>query len=409
LVGVTPIEALQALATAEHPQPDMPNHTYRETLKLPGLQPFLWTQFLGAFNDNVFKIVVSLMAVHLAAGSASGRYLSLTGLVFILPFLLFSGYAGRLADLYSKRTVLIVTKSLEIVTALLALAVFVIGRTETTPTVLGLALAVLFLFALQSTFFSPAKYGILPEMLPDRDLSRANGVLEMSTFVAIVTGTALGTSLLDVWSDRLWLVGLALVAIAVTGTAASFGIPRVAAAAPRARVGLNPWSEIRLGLARLLRDRVLWLTVVGISYFWFLGALFQLTAVLFGAQVLKLGDQWIGLLTAFAAVGIGVGSLVAGRLSGDKVELGLAPFGAIGMGVFAILLSGFVRHGGLEHHDGRLLRRPVCGPAERLAPAAERRAGARPPDGDEQFPEHGRHHARLGCALDFERCPGHGG
>src|SRR5205823_3263196 len=186
---------------------------------------------------------------------------------------------------------------------------------------------------------SPAKYGILPEVLPDRDLSRANGLLEMSTFVAIVAGTAIGSYLLDAWRGQLWLVGAAVLALAVIGTATSFGIPDAPAAAPGRSIRWNPWGEIGDGLTRLFGDRVLCLTVVGISYFWFLGALLQLNTVLFGTQVLQLNDRWVGLLNAFAAIGIGVGSLVAGRLSGDKVELGLAPLGSIGMGVFAILLS----------------------------------------------------------------------
>jgi len=318
-------------------------HTYRETLRQPGLQPFLWTQFLGAFNDNLFKIIVSMMVVRAASNPAGalivfgttvtpGLGLSLAGAVFILPFLLFSGYAGGLADIYSKRTVLIVTKSLEIVTALLALAALVFGR-------LDLTLLVLFLFALQATFFSPAKYAVLPEFLPDRDLSRANGLLEMSTFVAIVAGTALGGYVFGVWGDRPWLIGAAVVVIAVVGSATSFGIPRVAPAVPGGRINRNPWGEISAGLSRLMCDRVLRLTVVGISYFWFLGSLLQMTTVLFGADVLRLDDRWVGVLGAFAAVGIGVGSIAAGRLSGDKVELGLAPVGSIGMGVFAIFLS----------------------------------------------------------------------
>ena len=310
----------------------MASGSYRQVLQTKGFQPFLWTQFLGAFNDNLFKIVVSLLAVQMASGAEAGRNLSLVGAIFILPFLLFSGYAGQLADVYSKRTVLIITKSLEILTALLALAAFVVGRLEIT-------FVVLFLFALQATFFSPAKYGILPEALPDRDLSRANGLLEMSTFVAIVAGTAIGSYMLEAWRAQLWLVGVTVVAIAVIGSAASFGIPRVPAAAPGARMRLNPMGEIVDGLKRLRRDRVLWLTVIGISYFWFLGSLLQLATVLFGAEVLKLDGRWIGLLTAFAAIGIGAGSVAAGRLSGDKVELGLAPLGSIGMGAFAIFLS----------------------------------------------------------------------
>ena len=310
----------------------MAAHSYRDTLKRPGLQPFLWTQFLGAFNDNLFKIVVSMLAVHMVAAARAGRELSIVSAVFILPFLLFSGYAGQLADVYSKRTVLVVSKSLEIVAATLGLIAFAFGH-------LQLTYAVLFLIALQATFFSPAKYGILPELLPDRDLSRANGLLEMSTFVAIVLGTAVGGYLFEALRAQLWLIGVLVVGVAVVGTAASFGIPRVAAAAPAQRIDWHPWRELWIGITTLRRDRVLWQTVVGISYFWFLGSLLQLVMILFGTEVMRLSETWVGVLTAFAAIGIGAGSLVAGRLSGDKVELGLAPIGAIGMGVFAIALA----------------------------------------------------------------------
>ena len=185
--------------------------TYRQTLKTPGLQPFLWTQFLGAFNDNLFKMVVSLVAVRAATAAEAGRNLSIISALFILPFILFSGYAGQLADVHSKRTVLVVTKSLEIVATTLGLVAFAMGH-------LQLTYAVLFLFAVQATFFSPAKYGILPEMLPDRDLSRANGVLEMSTFVAIVVGVAAGGAMFDAWQQELWLIGVIVIAIALAGT-----------------------------------------------------------------------------------------------------------------------------------------------------------------------------------------------
>src|SRR5258707_15608176 len=226
----------------------MTAHSYGDTLKHRGLQPFLWTQFLGAFNDNLFKIVVSMLAVHAATQANAGRQLSLVGVVFILPFLLFSGYAGQLADVYSKRTVLIVTKSLEIVAAGLGLFAFMAGQ-------LNLTYVVLFLIALQATFFSPAKYGILPEMLPDRDLSRANGVLEMSTFVAIVLGTAVGGYLFESLHTRLWLIGVLVVVVAVVGTLSSFGIPRVPAAARPQRIDPNPWGEIWTGVKTLRRDR----------------------------------------------------------------------------------------------------------------------------------------------------------
>src|SRR5262247_1811602 len=116
----------------------MATHSYRDTLRRPGLQPFLWTQFLGAFNDNLFKMVVSMVAVHAATADSSGGQLAIVGAVFVLPFLLFSGYAGQVADIYSKRSVLVVTKSLEIVATGLGLVGFATGH-------LGLTYAVLFL------------------------------------------------------------------------------------------------------------------------------------------------------------------------------------------------------------------------------------------------------------------------
>jgi acyl-[acyl-carrier-protein]-phospholipid O-acyltransferase/long-chain-fatty-acid--[acyl-carrier-protein] ligase len=311
----------------------MPIGKYLDLLKSHGFQAFLGTQFLGAFNDNVFKIVVSMLAVDVAARSGEGSgYLSLVGAVFILPFFLFSGYAGHVADVFNKRSVLIVTKSFEIVAMGLGLFALVSGRIE-------LMLGVLFLMALHSTFFSPAKYGILPEMLPDKDLSRANGLLEMSTFMAIVLGTSLGGLMIATWKDRPDRIGLVLIAIAVIGTAASFGISRVPPSGARKAFRLNPWAEIAQGVVRLYGDKALWLTVVGISYFWFLGALLQMDMILFGKEVMGLDDLRIGILGTFLAVGIGVGSLAAGRLSGDKVELGLVPLGSIGMGLFALWLS----------------------------------------------------------------------
>jgi acyl-[acyl-carrier-protein]-phospholipid O-acyltransferase/long-chain-fatty-acid--[acyl-carrier-protein] ligase len=310
----------------------MTAHSYRDTLRRPGLQPFLWTQFLGAFNDNLFKIVVSMVAIHAATQAASGRQLSIVGAIFILPFLLFSGYAGQLADIYSKRTVLVVTKSLEILATALGLVAFATGH-------LQLTYVTLFLIAVQATFFSPAKYGILPEVLPDSDLSRANGVLEMSTFAAIVIGTALGSVLFDAWKDRLWIIGVIVVVVAIVGTALSFRIPQVAPATPGRRLSLNPVRDVVIGVKRLRREPALWQCVIGISYFWFMGALLQAVMILFGTEVMHLADRYVGVLLTFAAIGIAAGSLSAGRLSGDRVELGLAPIGSIGMGVFGIFLS----------------------------------------------------------------------
>ncbi|MGH8515190.1 MAG: MFS transporter, partial [Gammaproteobacteria bacterium] len=198
----------------------MPAGSYKDTLRHPGLSAFLWTQFLGALNDNVFKMIVSLLAADLGLRGSGSASLSLVGAVYILPFFLFSGYAGHLADVFSKRAVLVATKFFEIGAMALGVFAFASGRFE-------FMLAVLFLMALHSVFFSPAKYGILPEILAEKDLSRANGLLEMSTFLAIILGTSLGSLILAALKDRPEWIGLLLTLIAVIGTLASFGIPKV--------------------------------------------------------------------------------------------------------------------------------------------------------------------------------------
>jgi acyl-[acyl-carrier-protein]-phospholipid O-acyltransferase/long-chain-fatty-acid--[acyl-carrier-protein] ligase len=289
-------------------------------------------QFLGALNDNLYKMVLSLLVMHTATSAqAGGTSLSLIGAIFILPFFLFSGYAGHLADVCSKRHVLVATKALEIAAMGLGYVAFLTGRLE-------FMLGVLFLMALQSTLFSPAKYGILPEILPDRALSWANGLVEMSTFLAIILGTTLGSALFMGWQDQLGVIGLVLIAIAIAGTLASLSIPHVPAAGACKTFRRNPWGEIASGLKRLYSEKPLWLTVMGMTYFWFLGALLQMALILLGKDVLAVEDLRVGLLQTSLAIGIGIGSLAAGRLSGDKVELGLVPLGAIGMGVCALLL-----------------------------------------------------------------------
>src|SRR5450755_3985836 len=309
----------------------MAQNSFKDLLKNTGFHSFLWTQFLGAFNDNVYKILVSMRAVHVAADTGSSQYLVLAGVVFVIPFLLFSGYSGHLADVVSKRKVLISVKVFEIFVMTLGLAAFFSTRIE-------LMLVVLFLMALHSTIFSPAKYGIVPEMLPDKDLSRANGLLEMSTFVAIVLGTSIGSFLFAAWKDEPWKIGLVTLAVAVAGFLTSLKITRVPASGTHAPFQKNPFEEVWIGTKHLLKERPLTLTVLGISYFWFLGALFQMDLFLFGSEVLKETDLRVGLLVTALAIGIGVGSLLAGRLSGNKVELGLVPLGAVFMGIFCIVL-----------------------------------------------------------------------
>ncbi len=303
---------------------------YGALLRNGGFQAFLWTQFLGAFNDNVYKMIVSVGAVELAADRLAGaRYLAIAGAVFTLPFLLFAGYAGQIADRFSKTRVLQVTKSFEIPVMLLGVAALYAHN-------LDLLLVVLFLLAAQANMFSPAKYGILPEMLDDFQLSRANGLLEFSTFAAIVLGTSGGTFLFARWHGVPLVMGGMLLAIAILGSAASIFIPRVPASGAREAFRLNPFHEVLAGVSRIRGERGLWLTVAGISYFWFIGALFQLTVILLGSESLHLSETGTGLLVTALAFGIGIGSIAAGWLSGNRVEIGLVPCGAALLGVFSI-------------------------------------------------------------------------
>jgi acyl-[acyl-carrier-protein]-phospholipid O-acyltransferase/long-chain-fatty-acid--[acyl-carrier-protein] ligase len=307
--------------------------SYARLLAGGGFQAFLWTQFLGAFNDNVYKMIVSIMALRLAEDQQAGsRYLALAGAVFVLPFLLFAGPAGQLADRFSKTRVLQSTKALEIVIMLTGIVALLSHRID-------LLLLVLFLLAVQANFFSPAKYGILPEMMPEAQLARANGLLELTTFVAIVVGTSFGTLLFEHWQRTPLKIGLTLLGIALVGSAASLFITRVPASGAREAFRWNPFHEVVVGIRSLRGRSTLWLTVVGISWFWFVGALFQLALLLVGEETLHASETRVGLLITALALGIGVGSVVAGRLAGDHIELGLVPMGSVLMGGFTIALG----------------------------------------------------------------------
>jgi acyl-[acyl-carrier-protein]-phospholipid O-acyltransferase / long-chain-fatty-acid--[acyl-carrier-protein] ligase len=306
---------------------------YAALLRDGGFQSFLWTQFLGAFNDNVYKMIVSVGAVALAANQLLGsRYLAIAGAVFVLPFLLFAGYAGQLADRFSKTRVLQITNAFEI-------AIMGVGMVALYARGIRLLLVVLFLLAAQANFFSPAKYGILPEMLTESQLTRANGLVELTTFTAIVLGTSAGSFLFALWNGDPLALGAVLLAIAVIGSLMSLFIPKVLASGSRLPMRWNPFGEVWTGFKHIYRDRPLWLTVAGISYFWFAGALFQMTVILIGSDSLHLSETRTGLLVTALAVGIGAGSIAAGWLSGDAVELGLVPCGAGSLGLCSIGLG----------------------------------------------------------------------
>jgi len=310
-----------------------PSGSYARLLAHGGFQAFLWTQFLGAFNDNVYKMIVSVTAAAMAvSGHGGSKALELAGAVFVIPFLLFAGPAGQLADRFSKTRVLQGTKALEIVVMLIGIAALYSHN-------VNMLLLVLFLLAMQANFFSPAKYGILPEMMGEAQLARANGLLELTTFVAIVVGTSFGAFLFDKSQGDPLRIGGTLLGIAAIGSLCSLFITRTQPSGSRESFHWNPFHEVVVGIRSMRGRRTLWLTVVGISWFWFVGGLFLISLLLFGPESLHVSAVRAGFLVTALSIGIGVGSVTAGKLSGDHVELGLVPLGSVLLGAFTIALG----------------------------------------------------------------------
>jgi len=294
--------------------------------------PFFMTQSLGAFNDNVFKN--ALVALLVFKGSAVGglntdQLVNLSALLFILPFFLFSGLFGQFADKYEKSLQIRRVKLLEVVIALMAILGFWLDN-------LPLLLTVLFLLGLQSTIFGPIKYGILPQVLERRELVGGNALVEMGTFVAILLGTIAGPQLAGIESSWPYWAGLACLLVAVMGYWYSLKIPQAAAVAPDIKISWNIWRESMRNLRFVNENSSVLNSVLGISWFWFFGATFLVQIPSYSQNVLG-GDQHLmsGLLALFI-IGISTGSLLCERLSGNQVEIGLVPFGAIGLTVFGI-------------------------------------------------------------------------
>ena len=310
-------------------------------LRSLGFRAFLATQFLGAFNDNLFKLLICFLAARVVKeGQGDRLYIPLAGAMLTLPFLIFSAWAGHVADHFSKKRVMVWVKVAEIV---IMSAGFVAFYLKCLPLLLGL----LFLMGAQSAFFGPAKYGFLPETLPSDLLSRGNGHVQMWTFVAIVLGGASSGGLaylsnpdgpLGSYGADLHWAAAVCIAVAVTGTLTSLWItPTPAAAKPNGQAGRGLpaiWQTLR----DISEHRILRRCVAGTAYFWFLAALFQLNILLYAQNQMGASERFVGLLQATVALGIGLGSAAAGRISGDHIEFRLVPLGALGMGLFSCLL-----------------------------------------------------------------------
>lgn len=294
------------------------------------------TQFLGAFNDNLFKQLLLLLATPAAAAAATGEAEDKqmeAMIVFAVAFLLFSGFSGWLADRTTKRTLIIASKAAEI----LVMSLGLIGFFFYDQIGLGGMMVVLFLMGTQSAFFGPPKYGILPEMLRDSDLPKANGIFLMFTFLAIIFGTALIT-LFGATPATAWRTATLCIVIAIAGTATSLLVRRTPIANPGAKLRgvdlLVPPEMLRL----VWRDKQLLLAVLVTSSFWMLGGMVQSGVNSLGKTQLDLGNA-TSILTAMLGVGIPIGCVVGGYLSKDRINPRVVTAGATGIVIGLVLLS----------------------------------------------------------------------
>ncbi len=292
--------------------------------------PFFWTQFFGAFNDNVFKTALLTILTYEAISWTSMEPGFLNNLIpglFILPFVVLSASAGQLADKFEKSRMVRYVKLLEIAIMLIAAAGWMTHN-------LWLLIGAVVGMGVHSTLFGPGKYAYLPQQLKPEELIGGNGIIEMGTFVGILLGQVLGAVLVVQKPWGLESVAGGAIAVAVIGWLFSRRVPLTPAPEPELKINWNPITETIRNISFSRKNRTVFLSLLGNSWFWFYGALILAQFPLYAKNYLH-GDNsvFVLLLTTFS-LGVGAGSLLCERLSGHKVEIGLVPFGSIGLSVF---------------------------------------------------------------------------
>ncbi|MCO7224691.1 MFS transporter [Pleionea sp. CnH1-48] len=303
-----------------------------ELFKQKRFMPFFVTQALGALNDNIYKTALFIFFTFAVAGDSqeeSGLLTNLAAIIFILPFFLFSSTCGQLAEKYEKSGIIRKVKLLEIAIMSLAAIGFYL---QSTPFLIG----VLFLMGTQSAIFGPIKYGILPQHLSKEELVGGNGLVEMGTFLAILLGMILGGILIEVSDVGPYVVSSVVILIAVTGYLFSRKIPQAPAVNPDLKINFNTFKETYRNFSFMKKNRVVFLSVAGISWFWFFGATIMAQIPNYTKYTLGGKSEIATLILAAFSLGIGLGSMLCERLSGRKVEIGLVPFGAIGLTIFTL-------------------------------------------------------------------------
>lgn len=294
--------------------------------------PLFVTQFLGALNDNVLKnAMVILIVFHgtQLTSASPGLIVNICAGLFILPFFLFSATAGQLADKHEKSQLIRLIKVMEVGIVGIATVGF------TLPSLPWL-LTALFLMGLHSTLFGPIKYSILPQHLREDEIIGGNGLIESGTFLAILLGTILGGVLIASGTSGAHWASATCLTIAIAGYVASRSIPQAPAPDPGMRINWNPLTETWRNLVGLKQNRTVLLSILGISWFWFYGAIFLSQFPAYAKESLGGSEGVVTLLLAIFSIGIGVGSLLCEKLSGHKIEPGLVPLGSIGLTVFAM-------------------------------------------------------------------------
>jgi 1-acyl-sn-glycerol-3-phosphate acyltransferase len=292
--------------------------------------PFFCTQAFGAFNDNFYKNVLVILVTYNAvsySGIDAVQLTQLAGGLFILPFVLFSGLAGQLADRFDKIVIMRAVKILEVAIMAIATAGFFMHN-------IWALLAALFMMGVHSTFFAPAKYGLLPAVLNSRELVGGNAMLEMGTFAAILLGQSFAGPIAA--SGSTTVMGLALLTVAILGVIASFFIPTMSPAAPHLRIDWNLYRSTVQNMAVASRDHTVFLAILGISWFWFFGIVVLAQMPVYASQILSGPEITVTLLMFGFTLGIGAGSLFCEKLSGGRLEIGLVPFGSLLMTVFGV-------------------------------------------------------------------------
>lgn len=302
----------------------MSEHSQFGLLKEKRFLPFFLTQFFGAFNDNVFKNALVIMIAFKVAGN-SDMLVNLAAALFILPFFLFSAIAGQIADKYEKSDLIQKIKLMEITIMVIAAFGFYINN-------IPLLLTVLFLMGFQSSLFGPVKYGYLPQHLQKDELVGGNGLIESSTFISILIGTILGGILIAL--DSILPIAMTVICIAIAGYTSSYFIPKTPSASPEIKLSFNVFKATYKNIKFLPSNKVVFLSILAISWFWFYGSIFLMQIPNFSKKILSGDEAVVTWLLSMFSIGIGVGSLLCEKLSGKRVEIGLVPLGAIGLAIF---------------------------------------------------------------------------